>query len=153
MKRNPQLKLFKDDKKFYGGSLRTTRKSREMTRPLSTQDSMHLVMRSSKAVDEWSFRKPKHEREIERIVKKFSTKFGVKILSLGNVGNHLHFHIRLGNRYRYKPLAQVIFRFCRQLGMIPLTGTSSEEHMKQDLLINDFTLSGEEVAQIDTISF
>ena len=30
-------------------------------------------------------------------------------------------------------LAQVIFRFAMQIGMLPLTGTTSEQHMKEDL--------------------
>ena len=29
--------------------------------------------------------------------------------------------------------AQVVFSFARAVGMLPLTGTSSAEHMKQDL--------------------
>ncbi|HEY0477701.1 MAG TPA: aldo/keto reductase [Kofleriaceae bacterium] len=45
--------------------------------------------------------------------------------------------------------AQVIFRFARQLGMLPLTGTSSPQHMRDDLAIDDFTLTPDEIAVID----
>ena len=62
---------------------------------------MHLVMRSSKAKGAWSFRNPNNEKKIRDIVTKFSKKHGVKILSLANVGNHLHFHIKLSNRFTY----------------------------------------------------
>ncbi len=49
--------------------------------------------------------------------------------------------------------AQVIFRFARQIGMLPLTGTTDEQHMKDDLaVLNVFELSADEVRQIETIA-
>jgi len=48
-----------------------------------------------------------------------------------------------------KTAAQVVFRFARQLGMLPLTGTSSPQHMRDDLAIDDFALTAEEVSVID----
>jgi diketogulonate reductase-like aldo/keto reductase len=48
--------------------------------------------------------------------------------------------------------AQIIFRFCHQVGMICLTGTTSPEHMRQDLDIFDFELSAGEVSQIENMS-
>jgi len=44
-----------------------------------------------------------------------------------------------------KTLAQVVFRFAIELGMLPLTGTSDGLHMRQDLDIFDFTLSDEDI--------
>jgi diketogulonate reductase-like aldo/keto reductase len=46
---------------------------------------------------------------------------------------------------------QVIFRFAIQAGMVPLTGTSSPDHMKQDLTVYDFELSSDEVTLIESI--
>ncbi|HMG22480.1 MAG TPA: aldo/keto reductase, partial [Kofleriaceae bacterium] len=46
--------------------------------------------------------------------------------------------------------AQVIFRFARQVGMLPLTGTKSPQHMRDDLAIDEFELTADEVAAIDT---
>jgi diketogulonate reductase-like aldo/keto reductase len=43
-----------------------------------------------------------------------------------------------------KTLAQVVFRFALEIGMMPLTGTSDSQHMRQDLDLFDFALSGEE---------
>ena len=51
-----------------------------------------------------------------------------------------------------KTVPQLVFRFARQLGMIPLTGTSHPDHMRQDLEIQDFSLSPEEVATIERLS-
>ncbi|GJL65971.1 MAG: D-xylose reductase III [Nitrospirales bacterium] len=49
-------------------------------------------------------------------------------------------------------LAQVIFRFAQQIGMLPLTGTTNQEHMKEDLDIGRFTLSPEEIQTIEQIA-
>ena len=46
---------------------------------------------------------------------------------------------------------QVIFRFAMQAGMVPLTGTTSREHMKQDLTVSDIELTAEEVKLIESI--
>ena len=47
---------------------------------------------------------------------------------------------------------QVIFRFAMQVGMVPLTGTTNKEHMKEDLRANSIELSREEVNLIDSIA-
>ena len=49
-------------------------------------------------------------------------------------------------------VAQVIFRFSQQLGMIPLTGTTDAQHMKDDLYCETFSLTPEELQQIETIA-
>jgi diketogulonate reductase-like aldo/keto reductase len=48
-------------------------------------------------------------------------------------------------------LAQLVFRFSQQIGMQPLTGTTNQQHMKEDLQCERFTLSSEELAFIETI--
>jgi diketogulonate reductase-like aldo/keto reductase len=54
----------------------------------------------------------------------------------------------LAERHGKTP-AQLVFRFALQLGMLPLTGTSSPEHMAQDLAAYDFELSRPEVSTIE----
>jgi len=49
-------------------------------------------------------------------------------------------------------IAQVLFRFAQQIGMLPLTGTTSQPHMKEDLAAEKFELSAEELQQIETIA-
>jgi len=46
--------------------------------------------------------------------------------------------------------AQVVFSFARSIGILPLTGTSSAEHMKQDLASRDLTLPPEAVQAIES---
>jgi diketogulonate reductase-like aldo/keto reductase len=43
--------------------------------------------------------------------------------------------------------AQVIFRFACDVGMLPLTGTTDQQHMREDLAL-DFTLTEEEIREI-----
>ena len=49
-------------------------------------------------------------------------------------------------------IAQVIFRFAMQIGMLPLTGTTDAQHMKEDLQAEQFTLSPHEVELIETVA-
>ena len=47
---------------------------------------------------------------------------------------------------------QVIFRFALQIGMLPLTGTTNEQHMKDDLaVLTQFELSADDVQKIESI--
>lgn len=48
--------------------------------------------------------------------------------------------------------AQVIFRFAIDIGMIPLTGTSSAEHMLADLAVQSFQLTEQEVLAIELMA-
>ncbi|MBI2534766.1 MAG: aldo/keto reductase [Deltaproteobacteria bacterium] len=48
--------------------------------------------------------------------------------------------------------AQIIFRFAMQVGMLPLTGTTSQQHMKEDLQAEQLALSSEEIQRIESIA-
>jgi diketogulonate reductase-like aldo/keto reductase len=48
--------------------------------------------------------------------------------------------------------AQVVFRFAQAVGMLPLTGTSDAEHMKQDLASHELVLSADEVRAIESLA-
>jgi diketogulonate reductase-like aldo/keto reductase len=48
--------------------------------------------------------------------------------------------------------AQVVFAFARAVGMLPLTGTSNGEHMKQDLASSGLELSADAVRAIETLA-
>jgi diketogulonate reductase-like aldo/keto reductase len=50
---------------------------------------------------------------------------------------------------RSKTGVQVLFRFLAQIGIVPLTGTTSEEHMREDLQSFDFELTPKELATIE----
>lgn len=46
---------------------------------------------------------------------------------------------------------QILFRYLTQIGVVPLTGTSSVQHMREDLAIFEFTLTDEELAAMDAL--
>jgi diketogulonate reductase-like aldo/keto reductase len=47
---------------------------------------------------------------------------------------------------------QVIFRFARQIGMLPLTGTTNKSHMKDDLaVLTQFDLSQNDIQKIESV--
>jgi diketogulonate reductase-like aldo/keto reductase len=48
--------------------------------------------------------------------------------------------------------AQIIFAFARQIGMLPLTGTSNPEHMQQDLESLGLVLQLEEIQTLESIA-
>ena len=44
--------------------------------------------------------------------------------------------------------AQVMFRYLTQIGVVPLTGTSSTRHMRDDLAVREFELTAPEMARM-----
>jgi len=48
--------------------------------------------------------------------------------------------------------AQIVFRMAAGLGMLPLTGTSSAEHMRQDLAALDLVLGPDELSALERLS-
>ena len=57
---------------------------------------------------------------------------------------------RIAAREKATP-AQVVFRFARAVGMLPLTGTSDPDHMTQDLASTGLALPTEEVRAIEAL--
>ena len=53
-------------------------------------------------------------------------------------------------KYRRTP-AQILFRYLTQSGVVPLTGTRTEAHMREDLDVFEFELSEAERARVDDI--
>src|SRR5690606_31619703 len=72
LRKKRQLELLRRNPDAYGGELLKTRRGRARPRPLSTRCTMHLVLRSSKAVGAWSFLRPENAQKIEAILKRCS---------------------------------------------------------------------------------
>ena len=51
-----------------------------------------------------------------------------------------------------KTIAQLVFRFAQQVGMLPLTGTTDVGHMREDLASSSFVLTQDEVGVIESIA-
>jgi len=82
------------------------RAGRVRGRPLDSRNTMHLSLHSSRATKDWSFWK--HKTEITGILRKFSSRYGIRILSFANVGNHLHIHLKLGSIHTYRPFIRAV---------------------------------------------
>ena len=57
---------------------------------------------------------------------------------------------RIAARHGRSP-AQVVFRFALEVGMLPLTGTTSADHMRADLDVFGFQLAADEAERIDRL--
>ena len=51
-----------------------------------------------------------------------------------------------------KTVNQIAFRFAMEIGMLPLTGTTSSTHMQEDLNVSRFQLAPQEVKQIESVA-
>jgi diketogulonate reductase-like aldo/keto reductase len=51
-----------------------------------------------------------------------------------------------------RTVAQVVFRFALEVGMVPLTGTTDTGHMRADLDVFDFRLEPEEAQRIERLA-
>jgi diketogulonate reductase-like aldo/keto reductase len=63
-----------------------------------------------------------------------------------------HPHIAALAEHNNATPAQIIFAFARAIDMLPLTGTSNADHMKQDLASREITLPPEAVRMIESIA-
>ncbi|HEX4998878.1 MAG TPA: aldo/keto reductase [Terriglobia bacterium] len=59
--------------------------------------------------------------------------------------------VGMAARLRATP-AQIVFRFAQEVGMLPLTGTTDPEHLKQDLAAREISLSESQIGAIERIS-
>lgn len=75
--------------------------------------------------------------------------FSLLTANMGALGHPVV--MAIAARERATP-AQVVFRFARIVGMLPLTGTSSQRHMQEDLDHGRVKLSAEEASAIERIA-
>ena len=92
----------------------------------------------------------------DREVRRFCTEHGIVYqgfsLLTANVEVLRHpFLAQLAKHYVATP-AQIVFAFAQQVGMLPMTGTSSPEHMTQDLASLALQLKPDEVGQIESLA-
>ncbi len=59
--------------------------------------------------------------------------------------------VQIARRYG-RTVSQIAFRFALDVGMLPLTGTTSADHMRADLGIFDFRLTPDEIERIENLA-
>jgi putative transposase len=104
MKRTNAQKIFVQkefkEKLCFGGRLLTKSANRH-ARPVSTKETMHLVLKSSKAKGRYSFRSGQNAARVKSIIESQCAKFGVKLIRFSNNFNHLHLHTKFPSRVIY----------------------------------------------------
>ena len=75
--------------------------------------------------------------------------FGFSLLTANPEAVHHPLVASIAARAHATP-AQVKFRFAQAVGILPLTGTSNAEHMKQDLASRHVEMLAEEVKAIES---
>jgi diketogulonate reductase-like aldo/keto reductase len=92
------------------------------------------------------------DREVRRFCRERKIIYqGFSLLTANPEAVHHPMVVELAARARATP-AQIIFRFAQAVGMLPLTGTSNPDHMKQDLASSDVEMSAEEVKAIESLA-
>lgn len=91
----------------------------------------------------------------DRAVREICRKSGILYegFSLLTANPHVLRHplvVAMAKRVGCQP-EQVVFRFAMQVGMVPLTGTTAESHMREDLSVYDIELTADEVRFIESI--
>jgi len=77
-------------------------------RPMDSKKALHLVLKSSQAVGDKSFKSEKFEAKIWDIIKHHAEKTGIKIHEYANGGNHLHLLLHAKNRDDYTAFIKTI---------------------------------------------
>ena len=75
---------------------------RKLERPLSTKRWIHLVLKSEKAKGSMSFLNARNQIFIQKLQSEKAKKFGIKVARFVNVGNHLHFKIKISSRENFQ---------------------------------------------------
>jgi diketogulonate reductase-like aldo/keto reductase len=92
------------------------------------------------------------DREVRRICRERGIVYqGFSLLTANVEAMHHPLVAGIAERANATP-AQVIFRFAQAVGMLPLTGTSSAEHMRQDLASRELSLNEAEVRAIEGLA-
>ena len=92
------------------------------------------------------------DQDVREICRKHSIIYQGFSLLTANTGAMAHPAVQNIARRLGATVSQVIFCFAAQIGMLPLTGTTSAQHMKEDLQYDQFTLTADDLDLIETIA-
>lgn len=91
----------------HGGTLRQKRLGRK-ARPISTREPIHLVFKANREVVGSGFRNSKRFQILNQVIRKYSSRFHVKIDHFSINGDHLHFVLRAGKRTLFQSFLKVL---------------------------------------------
>lgn len=91
----------------HGGTLRRSAKGRG-ARPLSSKDPIHLVFKVNKEAVRYGLRSSKNFSLMTRLLKRYSSKFFVKVEQFSVQSDHVHLLIRGGKRSQIQSFLRVL---------------------------------------------
>ncbi len=84
-------------------------------RPMDFKKALHVVLKSSHALNSKSFKHKNNEQKVFDIINKIAKDYGIKIYDYANGGNHLHLLLKVNRREDYvkfiKAITGLIARF------------------------------------------
>jgi len=90
----------------FGGTL--LKSNPKTARPLSSKESIHLVLKSGRAFGSQSMLQQHNVKKIESLIRHQAAKCEIKIYHLVNVGNHLHLIVKLRDTKLYAQFIRAI---------------------------------------------
>jgi hypothetical protein len=91
----------------YGGEHQKKRSGRG-ARPIKAKATMHVCMKSTRAKGGWSLRTPRNLPRVEKILRTFADKHGVKLWNHAIQFNHLHLAAEFPGRKSYKAFIRAV---------------------------------------------
>jgi putative transposase len=107
MKKTNQFSFFNHKiQRQFGGFLH--KGNPKTSRPLSTKEPLHLVLKSNQAIGAKSMLRSHNVKKIEQIIKRHAKLCRVRLYHLVNVGNHLHLVIKIDCRRDFSKFIRTI---------------------------------------------
>src|SRR5262249_40360358 len=71
---------------------------RKLARPIDVRRPLHVVLRSSRARGGWGLRTRRNERLVSGTLRRFATRYRIRVYEVANVDNHVHILLRTPSR-------------------------------------------------------
>lgn len=96
-----------------------------------------------------------NESDYDKGIRAFCDKNGVTYQSFWSLTANPHILaapplLSLTKKYQ-KTAAQIFYRYLTQIGIVPLIGSTSESHLREDLEIFGFTLTSDELLEVESL--
>jgi hypothetical protein len=95
-----QLSFLPRTKPEFGGELALGR--RKTARPIDPKQTMHIVLRASRASGAWSMLSARNRDRVDNLVRKTAARHGLKLYRYANVGYHLHLLVKTPTRRAFQ---------------------------------------------------
>lgn len=109
-KRQKQLSLFRPIAMEFGGSLQIGR--RKSKRTLTTKKPIHMTIKGD---PKNSGPLMKHEKVINQEIKRWASKFAIRVYDFGIEKNHIHFAMKISSRENYNKFIRALTSRIAQL--------------------------------------